>query len=247
MRANTIVEAPQRPVPGWTRANQRRQLLRRLTEVLADRAAPACFFAFLLAGKGFRLPGVIAEMQAADTSRLVQSLAATANYILVCLFLATLVALYAVRRTSLMKGSGRWNRPVALGATLLPSALAMSPITVADVSISLIASLLVAAGLAIALSGLCALRRCFGILPEVRGLVTGGVYRHVRHPIYLGEAVAGIGVTLPVLSPVTGFVLLVYLVFQRRRALWEEALLSEAFPQYREYSSRTRQFVPLCW
>ncbi|HEU4942388.1 MAG TPA: methyltransferase, partial [Gaiellaceae bacterium] len=41
-----------------------------------------------------------------------------------------------------------------------------------------------------------ALGRCFGLLPEARGLVTRGPYRLVRHPVYLGEFAAVGGLVL---------------------------------------------------
>ena len=40
------------------------------------------------------------------------------------------------------------------------------------------------------LASVLALGRCFGVLPEARGLVTRGPYRTVRHPVYLGEIAA---------------------------------------------------------
>ena len=41
-------------------------------------------------------------------------------------------------------------------------------------------------GLAIVVAGKVALGRSFGLLPANRGVVFSGLYRVVRHPIYLG-------------------------------------------------------------
>ena len=41
-------------------------------------------------------------------------------------------------------------------------------------------------GLAIVIAGKMTLGRSFGLMPANRGIVSSGVYRIVRHPIYLG-------------------------------------------------------------
>jgi hypothetical protein len=58
------------------------------------------------------------------------------------------------------------------------------------------ADLLATLGLAYSVWGLAYLRRSFSIIPEARRLVTGGPYSLSRHPVYLGEIVAAIGVNL---------------------------------------------------
>src|SRR5881394_1048149 len=67
-----------------------------------------------------------------------------------------------------------------------------------------------AAGLGFAICSVAVLGRCFGVLPDVRGLVTRGPYRLVRHPLYLGELTAVLGVVLgsrePLLAGVTWLV-----------------------------------------
>jgi protein-S-isoprenylcysteine O-methyltransferase Ste14 len=46
-----------------------------------------------------------------------------------------------------------------------------------------------AAGLAVVVAGKISLGRSFGLLPAHRGIVSTGVYRLIRHPIYLGYVV----------------------------------------------------------
>ena len=60
----------------------------------------------------------------------------------------------------------------------------------------LASDVLLIAGLAFAIGSVAVLGRCFGILPDVRGLVTHGPYRWVRHPLYLGELTAVLGIVL---------------------------------------------------
>jgi protein-S-isoprenylcysteine O-methyltransferase Ste14 len=88
------------------------------------------------------------------------------------------------------------------------------------------------------------LGRCFGVLPEARGLVTTGAYRFVRHPVYLGELGAYLGLTLaaPGLGNLLGAV--VFVVAQHVRMGLEERALTEEFPDYREYAARTGRVLP---
>ena len=51
-------------------------------------------------------------------------------------------------------------------------------------------------GLSIVVAGKVSLGYSFGLLPANRGLVDGGVYRFVRHPIYVGYLLSHIGFLL---------------------------------------------------
>lgn len=94
------------------------------------------------------------------------------------------------------------------------------------------------------LASVLALGRCFGVLPEARGLVTRGPYRLVRHPVYLGEiaALAGLTLAAPMLWNLTVFV--VFVAAQLTRMRLEEAALTEAFPEYAAYAARTSRLLP---
>ena len=88
------------------------------------------------------------------------------------------------------------------------------------------------------------LGRCFGVLPEARGLVTRGPYGLVRHPMYLGELGACFG--LLVASPRTlnfclGFV---FAAAQAIRMRLEERALADEFPAYARYAAHTARLIP---
>ena len=110
---------------------------------------------------------------------------------------------------------------------------------------------LLAAGDAIAVCGclwllasVLALGRCFGVLPEARGLVRRGPYRFVRHPVYLGEITALAGLTLAAPVPRNVGLLAVLVAAQMVRARFEERALSAAFPEYASYMTTTGRLFP---
>ena len=94
------------------------------------------------------------------------------------------------------------------------------------------------------LASVLALGRCFGMLPEARGLVTRGPYRLVRHPVYLGElgVCAGLVIGAPTLWNAGCAV--VILGAQIVRMGLEERALETEFPEYGEYARRTPRLLP---
>jgi protein-S-isoprenylcysteine O-methyltransferase Ste14 len=78
-----------------------------------------------------------------------------------------------------------------------------------------------------------------------RGAVTGGIYRLVRHPQYVGLAVMGLGTLLlwPRFLVLLAFVTMLFLY--RLLAGWEEAQCLARFgDSYRAYRQRTGMFLP---
>jgi protein-S-isoprenylcysteine O-methyltransferase Ste14 len=115
-----------------------------------------------------------------------------------------------------------------------------------DGGVAVLASdVLLIAGLAFAICSVAVLGRCFGILPDVRGLVTRGPYRLVRHPLYLGELTAVLGIVLGSRQPLlAGGTWLVCVGLQLARTSYEERNIRAEFPQYDEYAARTKRLIP---
>ncbi len=104
---------------------------------------------------------------------------------------------------------------------------------------------LLIAGLGFAICSVVVLGRCFGILPDVRGLVTRGPYRWVRHPLYLGELTAVLGIVLGSRHPLWAGVTWVGCVaLQLARTGYEERNIRAEFPEYAEYAARTKRLIP---
>jgi protein-S-isoprenylcysteine O-methyltransferase Ste14 len=91
---------------------------------------------------------------------------------------------------------------------------------------------------------LLALGRNLSIIPQARKLVRHGPYRLVRHPLYLGELTSVFGIVAAEVTLSKMMVFLLLIAAQIYRSLWEEKLLVNTFPEYKEYSSKKRRFIP---
>jgi protein-S-isoprenylcysteine O-methyltransferase Ste14 len=94
------------------------------------------------------------------------------------------------------------------------------------------------------LAAVVALGRCFGVLPEARGLVTRGPYAVVRHPVYLGEVAACAGLVLAAPTPWNLAVAAVFVGAQAVRMRLEENELGHHFPEYARYAADTPKLLP---
>jgi protein-S-isoprenylcysteine O-methyltransferase Ste14 len=80
------------------------------------------------------------------------------------------------------------------------------------------------------------------ILPE-QSLVTSGVYRYVRHPIYMGDLLLLLGLELALNSwLVLGVAAPAIVVAAQARK--EEAILARSFGGYETYRKQTKMFIP---
>lgn len=158
--------------------------------------------------------------------------------------LALVIRFLIIRHPVVKKVNGVSPRLAAVAALCLPSLLALLP--QADMSP-------LAAGLSsgLALLGLIAsivtiqfLGRSFSVMPQARKMVTEGPYRIVRHPLYLAELVVTLGVMWRFEQPWPLIILAVTIGVQLLRIRFEERILLETFPGYREYAERTARLVP---
>lgn len=96
-----------------------------------------------------------------------------------------------------------------------------------------------AAGLAVVIAGKITLGRSFGLMPANRGVVSAGVYRLVRHPIYMGYLVTHVAFLAanPSVWNITALVAADAALLAR--AACEEATLARD-ERYRTYQQQVR-------
>jgi protein-S-isoprenylcysteine O-methyltransferase Ste14 len=107
--------------------------------------------------------------------------------------------------------------------------------------------LAIAAGIGAIVAAFVSLGASLTPYPRPRGdatLVTQGVYRFMRHPIYSGLIVGALGWALVWLSLWGLFGAGFVAVFFDRKAAREERWLIERYPDYAAYARRVRRFLP---
>jgi protein-S-isoprenylcysteine O-methyltransferase Ste14 len=109
---------------------------------------------------------------------------------------------------------------------------------------NLFSMILVLTGNAITLLGIFSLRRSFSIMVEARQPVFTGLYAYVRHPLYIGEAIATGGILIFRFSLANLFFFVLFIGCQVYRSILEEEKLISIFPEYQQYRKRTGAFFP---
>jgi len=136
---------------------------------------------------------------------------------------------------------------LSIGFVLLPIVqLTIIPLTVrltATIGLGLIASLL-------AVGGLLHLGDNLTPLPHPKdesGLVTSGIYRFVRHPIYSSVIFLSLAYAVWNMSITHTIGALVFLFFFDRKAVKEEQWLTEKFTEYETYKRSVKKIIPLIY
>jgi len=87
----------------------------------------------------------------------------------------------------------------------------------------------------------------FNIIPEIKdnaNLVTHGIYKYVRHPMYLSVAVMMLGTIIFNLNFVNIFIYLILILALFLKARKEEKLWSKKIPQYSDYMKSSKMIIP---
>ena len=212
---------------------------------LTDRWVPALVFAAAAGARGSHVPDVAGRLfAAADLPTRLTCLLELVGDVLTTLFCALVATLFLIRRAPRGHRAGPLALAVALTGTLLMNGVVGQPVATGDWRALALADGLLALGLACSIYAAASLGSSFGLAAEARGLVTSGAYRLVRHPLYLGELLAGLGALLPVLAPPTALVYGAFCLCQAARAVLEERALAATFPEYVDYRHRTPALLP---
>lgn len=89
--------------------------------------------------------------------------------------------------------------------------------------------------------------RRVSVLPELKPnaeLVVSGPYRLVRHPMYTALLVFTAGLAFSPFAVWKGLAWFVLLRVLIRKSIIEERYLNQRFPDYEEYSRRTKRIIP---
>jgi protein-S-isoprenylcysteine O-methyltransferase Ste14 len=78
-------------------------------------------------------------------------------------------------------------------------------------------------------------------------LVTSGIYRHIRHPMYASVILFCAALLSSNPGWINGLVFGILLLVLWLKLRYEERLLCERYPEYRDYQQRTKLLVPFIY
>ena len=160
------------------------------------------------------------------------------------LFLGLLIVLFAIRRAPVAKAKGWLPRTAALVGYNIPLAILALPRAQIAPVLTILSSFLVISATVGSICIACWLGRAFSIFPQARAVVTDGPYRFVRHPLYLSELIGTFGMMCQFQQPWSFLIAVATVAAQFPRMHFEEQILTEAFPYYRNYADRTARLIP---
>jgi protein-S-isoprenylcysteine O-methyltransferase Ste14 len=133
------------------------------------------------------------------------------------------------------------KRPLEILITLLSMNyfFAFAPVPISAAPLAPLGAIVAATGAFLTMVSVQCLGRSFAVLPSLRDIRTSGMYRLVRHPIYLSHLVTSLGILLRHATLYNAGVALVGVVLILWRIRFEECLLAQD-GTYRDYMDSVR-------
>lgn len=122
------------------------------------------------------------------------------------------------------------------------------PITPDSIGLRIVGTAFYTVGLLVAILGRIQLGDNWSDIEKARllpdqAVVSNGLYRYIRHPIYVGDLLLLVGLQLSLNSWIVVVVGLIAPVVLWK-AVCEERMLIKTLPGYREYCKITKRFIP---
>jgi protein-S-isoprenylcysteine O-methyltransferase Ste14 len=191
------------------------------------------------------LPPIVEGFASAPTGRLeFRLILSLLSQISKFSFAFLLIALLIVRRPPVAGTREIAPKFIAFLGGYLGIALLVLPGRGVDSHWLLMSSFLTFFGMTFSVFSLAWLGRSISVLPESRKLVTSGPYSMIRHPLYLGEQIALVGVALQAGTIVAAVAITLQFCCQLYRMNYEEKVLSGSFPEYAGYMAETDRLIP---
>ena len=178
-----------------------------------------------------------ADRGGGSTLRWVGTLLTVAFYVLV-------IWCYLRRGPARATTSSVTARVAAVVATWLPFAIPLLHRAPPGAVWQGVSDVLLLAGTAGGVWSLRCLGRNLSVIAQARDVADRGPYRWIRHPLYAGEIVSALGLTVAAHSLAAIAVWLGLCALQAYRALREEQLLLAVLPGYGAYRGRTAALLP---
>ena len=171
-------------------------------------------------------------------------LATVAGRVSILILLTVSVCFHASRYRPINKYPTWYPKITALSGMLFANFILLTPRATSHALWDSASTILIFVGTVMSILVIFDLGRSVSVMPEARKLVTSGLYRHVRHPLYLVEEIGVLGLFLQFRSWQGLLILAVHFYLQVRRMDWEEGILTTAFPDYAGYKQGTYRLIP---
>jgi protein-S-isoprenylcysteine O-methyltransferase Ste14 len=107
---------------------------------------------------------------------------------------------------------------------------------------------LIGFGVALGLWAIISMRKSkLRVTPDVASgaiLIKKGPYKYLRHPMYLAVLIVCLGLFLTNVYSMTILFYIFLIVILSLKIIYEERLLKIAFPNYKNYTKKTKKLIP---